>query len=43
VALNYELQVTMKQKIPLKNDFEAHTNITGSKTKEKGTSDSSEY
>lgn len=34
MALNYELQVKVKQKIPLKNDFEARTKITGSKTKE---------
>jgi hypothetical protein len=38
VALNYELQVTMKQKRALKNDFEARKNITGCKTEEKGTS-----
>jgi hypothetical protein len=34
MALNYELQVTAKLKIPLKNDFESRTNVTGSKTKE---------
>jgi hypothetical protein len=43
VALNYELQVTMLQKIQLKNGFEARTNITGCKTKEKGTAYSPEY
>jgi hypothetical protein len=43
VALNYELQVTRKQKRPLKNNFEARTNITGCKTKEKGNSYPPQY
>jgi hypothetical protein len=33
-ALNYELQVTEKQKISLKIDFEAHLNVLRSKAKE---------
>jgi hypothetical protein len=43
MALNYELQVTVKQKKLLKNDFEASTNITGSKIKDEETSYSPEY